>query len=48
MNIVFNYNSLSFIILCIFGLMWLIQQSDLTQLQVIATNMHLSPRYGNT
>lgn len=30
------------------GLMRLIQQSDLTQLQVIATNMHLSPRYGNT
>ena len=25
MNIEFNYNSLSFIILCIFGLMWLIQ-----------------------
>ena len=30
------------------GLMRLIQQSELTQLQVIATNMHLSPRYGNT
>lgn len=30
------------------GLMRLIQESPLTQLQVIATNMHLSPRYGNT
>lgn len=30
------------------GLMWLIQQSDQTTLQVVATNMHLSERYGNT
>ena len=30
------------------GLMRLIQQSELTQQQVITTNMHLSPRYGNT
>ena len=30
------------------GLMRLIQQSEQTTLQVIATNMHLSERYGNT
>lgn len=30
------------------GLMRLIQQSELTTLQVVATNMHLSERYGNT
>ncbi len=30
------------------GLMRLIQQSDQTTLQVVATNMHLSERYGNT
>lgn len=30
------------------GLMRLIQQSRNTELQVIATNMHLSPRYGET
>lgn len=30
------------------GLMWLIQQSDQTTLQVVATNMHLSERYGYT
>ena len=29
-------------------LMRLIQESPDTQLQVIATNMHLSPKYGNT
>lgn len=29
-------------------LMGMIKQSSLTQLQVIATNMHLSPKYGNT
>ena len=35
-----------------YGLLWrlmrLIQESPDTQLQVIATNMHLSPKYGNT
>lgn len=30
------------------GLMRLIQQSEQTTLQVVATNMHLSERYGNT
>lgn len=30
------------------GLMRLIQQSESTTLQVVATNMHLSERYGNT
>ena len=30
------------------GLMQLIQQSENTTLQVVATNMHLSERYGNT
>ena len=30
------------------GLMRLIQQSENTTLQVVATNMHLSERYGNT
>ena len=30
------------------GLMRKIRESGRTQLQVIATNMHLSPRYGNT
>ena len=30
------------------GLMRLIDQSPLTRLQIIATNMHLSARYGNT
>lgn len=29
-------------------LMRMIKESDKTQLQVVATNMHLSPRYGNT
>ena len=29
-------------------LMWMIKDSDQTQLQIIATNMHLSPKYGNT
>jgi len=29
-------------------LMGMIKDSDLTQLQIIATNMHLSPKYGNT
>lgn len=29
-------------------LMGLIKDSSLTQLQIIATNMHLSPKYGNT
>ena len=29
-------------------LMRMIQNSDQTQLQIIATNMHLSPKYGNT
>lgn len=29
-------------------LMQMIQDSDQTQLQIIATNMHLSPKYGNT
>ena len=29
-------------------LMGMIKDSDRTQLQVIATNMHLSPKYGNT
>ena len=30
------------------GLMQLIQQSEQTKLQVVATNMHLSECYGNT
>ena len=30
------------------GLMRLVQQSELTTLQVVATNMHLSERFGNT
>ena len=29
-------------------LMRMIKDSDMTQLQVVATNMHLSPKYGNT
>ena len=29
-------------------LMGMIKNSPLTQLQIIATNMHLSPKYGNT
>ena len=29
-------------------LMGMIKNSSLTQLQIIATNMHLSPKYGNT
>ena len=29
-------------------LMGMIKDSNQTQLQVIATNMHLSPKYGNT
>ena len=29
-------------------LMRMIKDSDQTQLQIIATNMHLSPKYGNT
>ena len=30
------------------GLMRLIQQSEQTTLQVVATDMHFSERYGNT
>ena len=30
------------------GLMRIIQDSEMTQLQVVVTNMHLSPKYGNT
>lgn len=29
-------------------LMWMINESDQTMLQLVVTNMHLSPKYGNT